>query len=165
MRAISLAIAGVLVCALLFSCSGSLLFRERAVLASPVGPCSVQIEQEPIWQEARVNLMCRGRPARRILDVRHELYIFFAHAYWTPDNGTVAVLICGTGYQRFAYSISSGRQVPFGQFKALLERDLATSYAGVLPRSTPIESLSASACNVEPLTNEYRRRYPKGRTD
>lgn len=99
-----------------------------------------------------------------MLDLPHELYIFFAHAYWTADDNVVAVLICGTGYERFAYDSRTARKLPFTPYARVFEQDLIARYANVQVQATTLADISGRACDSEVLMHEYARRYPSGRT-
>jgi hypothetical protein len=154
----------VAIAALMTSCAGC-AYQQRAVFDSPVSGCSVEIEQEPLFQHARVALRCPGRPTTIVLDVEHDFYIYFAHAYWTPDGGAVAVFACGSDEQKVAYDLRREEVVPFGRYEKEFDASLLVKYGKLIPPGFRAEEAVADPCSPHlPWSEQYRREYPSGWT-
>jgi hypothetical protein len=144
---------------LLTSCG----WKRRLSLPSPSGKYRLEFYQPRVINEAdlRIDLAGEGDSDRTIYSVGHEMFLQFAHAYWSPDERVVAVLACGSDVFRFAYDRTERRFIPFEGVQEEVKRDLARAY----PAQIGVVSLRLdpphSPCLERSLDEEFLRRYPQ----
>lgn len=137
------------------------VWRERVVLRSPSGAGAIEVQQEPLFQHVRINLLRRDGSRVRLREPPYDLYVRFAHAYWSND--AVAVLICGgAGDERIAYDLRRNEVVPFSRYAAAFNDSLVSAYGP--PKDLPEARALEDPCLVDEWREKYISRYPNGYT-
>ena len=158
-----------LVCPLVISC-WSLVgcgWTKKLEFRSPSGKYRLEVYQpRGFIQEANLRADFVDESGRRmtLYEARHEFFLQFAHAYWSPNETTAGLIGCGTSSFQIAYDVSGTRAIPFATVREGFNKSLLDSYP----------SLKASPGNFDPVTTsclaggwveEFQQRYPHGTTD
>lgn len=155
--------ARILLCLVVLMCEAC-GWQRKVAFYSPSMRLCLEVYQPPVIEQAgmRLDVVLGGRERVTVYHVKHEIYMTFAYAYWSQDEGILGFLACGSGPVEFAYDIQRRTIIPFERVAKQLRESMIRSYLQV-PGRTELNG-PFSPCDIDPFVQDYAKRYPNGIT-
>lgn len=99
------------------------------VFRSPSRKASVVIRQVRYANELgmQVQLLSDGRQTN-VFESHRETWIYFVHAYWSPDEKVVGVVATGMNYFELAFDTRTGKAAPFSSIQKGTAQSIRSAY-------------------------------------
>jgi hypothetical protein len=102
--------------------------RTIIVLNSPSGHRQIEITRgQTFASRIQVALVDQGR-SRSVFGSPGEADIYFADAYWSPDERIVGLVANGTGLFALAFDVAKGTALPFDGVRPYVEAAIRNDY-------------------------------------
>lgn len=104
-------------------------WERKARFESPSRGTSLEVQQPFPANGWGIQFELRSKGSTKTLyNLRGDVFLDFVDAAWSPDSSRVAVFTCGTPRVRLAYSLATGRDIPFQEMESAMAADIRHRY-------------------------------------